>query len=144
MSLLLNTLTVKGDADLVANNIRSGVDIFGVIGTMVQGKTGVDYGTVTFTDYENDVTVSHNLGVTPSHIFMLNLAGFDLDKYGTTVIAIVDNTCLHKERMTVVYDYQFVAESVSCVKTTSTIKFDGASFFEYNSNYDTYIWFAVA
>lgn len=31
-------ITVKGDADLIAANIKSGVDIFGVLGTMTAGK----------------------------------------------------------------------------------------------------------
>lgn len=31
-------ITVQGDADLVAANIRSGVDIFGTVGSLVEGK----------------------------------------------------------------------------------------------------------
>lgn len=67
LSLLLNTLTVKGDADLVAKNIRSGVDIFGVIGTMVQGRTDVACGTVTLSSRQSSITVNHKLGVIPSY-----------------------------------------------------------------------------
>ena len=74
LSLLLNTLTVKGDADLVANNIRSGVDIFGVIGTMVQGRTDIAWGTVTLSSRQSSITVNHKLGVIPSYkaIFAVN------------------------------------------------------------------------
>jgi hypothetical protein len=42
-------ITILGDADLVASNIRSGVNIFGVVGTVVEGKRWAS-GTVTFAD----------------------------------------------------------------------------------------------
>ena len=71
LSLLLNALMVKGDADLVASNIRSGVDIFGVIGTLVEGKSGIDFGTVTLSSSQSKVTVTHNLGKKPSFFLIL-------------------------------------------------------------------------
>ena len=77
LSLLLNTLTVKGDADLVANNIRSGVDIFGVIGTMPEGVTGIDYGTVVPAYAESTITVNHSLGKTPRYVFLVKRDSFD-------------------------------------------------------------------
>lgn len=36
---VLSSVTVNGDADLVAANVRSGVNIFGVTGTLVEGIT---------------------------------------------------------------------------------------------------------
>lgn len=42
-----SAITILGDADLVAANIRSGVDLFGVVGTLVEGKqVAIGSGTV--------------------------------------------------------------------------------------------------
>ena len=52
----------------IAENIREGVDIWGVIGAMSAGVSGIDYGTVTLTEYTNDITIEHSLGTTPSWV----------------------------------------------------------------------------
>ncbi|MCG7386866.1 phage tail protein [Paenibacillus sp. ACRRY] len=43
-----SAINILGDADLIATNIRSGVDIFGVVGSLVEGKTYAT-GTMTLT-----------------------------------------------------------------------------------------------
>lgn len=61
-------LTVEGSANLKASNIKKGIDIFGVIGTMEQGKVGIDFGTVVPTSDTTSITVKHNLGKIPRKI----------------------------------------------------------------------------
>ena len=61
-------LTVEGSANLKASNIKKGIDIFGIIGTMEQGKVGIDFGTVTPTSDTTTITVKHNLGKIPRKI----------------------------------------------------------------------------
>lgn len=50
----LGTVTVSGDEDLVANNIKSGVNIFGVVGNVVESNTTTV--TVTPTTFAQTVT----------------------------------------------------------------------------------------
>lgn len=59
------------DTDLIPSNIREGIDIWGVIGTMVEGRVGVDFGEVTLVSSAESVTVAHNLGVAPSWVAFL-------------------------------------------------------------------------
>lgn len=57
---------VKFDsATLIPENIREGVDIWGVIGTMSEGVSGIDFGKVTLSSATDSVTVSHSLNATP-------------------------------------------------------------------------------
>ena len=143
LSLLLNTLTVKGDADLVAKNIRSGVDIFGVIGTMVQGKTGIDYGTVTLNGSQNKVTVSHNLGKSPSFIAIIP-DGFSSVSYSdvNNSYGIIGSQALMVDIGYATSGTVFELEGASNTVTSSSITFWAPS----GSNFisDTYYWFAVA
>lgn len=76
---LYSKVTVNGDSDLVAENIKQGIDIFGVVGSMIEGASGIDYGTFTITSsYQSSVTVAHNLGVTPTHILAVLSQGFSV------------------------------------------------------------------
>lgn len=70
-------------ATLIASNVRKDVDIWGVIGTLVEGVTGIDYGTVNFSSdaYNPDeLTFSHNLGVVPSHVIVV-ASSFGINKF---------------------------------------------------------------
>lgn len=64
-------VTVSGDADLIAANIREGIDIFGILGTLKEGKSGIDFGEVTLASYASAITVSHDLGATPSFVALV-------------------------------------------------------------------------
>ena len=68
---LLNKVVVSGDSDLVAENIREGIDIWGVVGTLVEGVAGIDFGEITLASKATFVTVSHNLGVVPSWVALI-------------------------------------------------------------------------
>lgn len=64
---------IKGDSNLKAANIKSGVSIFGVVGTLVggglpDGVTALASGTVTVAQTSTYETITHNLGVAPNFI----------------------------------------------------------------------------
>ena len=63
---LRGALTVLGDSDLTANNIREGVNIFGVTGTMEEGFTDIAFGTVTPSQDTDQITVYFNLSNIPT------------------------------------------------------------------------------
>jgi hypothetical protein len=78
--------TIKGDANLKAENIADGVSVFGVVGSFAgsSGGGGLPSGisalaTGTFTpdkDYSSSVDVEHDLGVAPNFFFWM--VGTDL------------------------------------------------------------------
>lgn len=65
--------TIKGDLNLKAENIKSGVSIFGVVGTLVgggmpDGVTALASGTVTIAQTSTYENITHNLGVKPNFV----------------------------------------------------------------------------
>ena len=75
---LTGTQTIKGDANLVANNIKSGVSIFGVLGTLaagggntLNGISAITSGTEKIDLDSSYVMVTHNLGVVPNFIIWM-------------------------------------------------------------------------
>ncbi|MED4581890.1 hypothetical protein P9578_03755 [Brevibacillus choshinensis] len=70
-------ITILGDTDLVPSNIRNGVIIFGVVGSLVEAKQSAE-GIIT-TDSLGGFTMS-GLSFVPKHVY-----GFNLDPRGTTL-----------------------------------------------------------
>ena len=132
---LLSQVTVSGDADLVAKNIRKGIDIFGVTGTLVEGKSGIDFGEVTITDsYTTDFTVAHALGKTPSH-FVFIRSNWSVEQRG--LLAGVDG------EDGLFYDYTYRSYSyigITLTKTSQSVKLEAAKYL----GTGTYYWFALA
>ena len=69
---LLSKVTVNGDSDLVAGNIKKGINIFGVTGSLVEGIDPAMFGatkkeeqTFTVSSSANDKTITHSLGEIP-------------------------------------------------------------------------------
>ena len=66
---LTGTQTIKGDSNLKAANIKSGISIFGITGTcegLPSGVSKLASGTYTApSDSSADLTITHNLGVKP-------------------------------------------------------------------------------
>lgn len=70
--LISQPVDLAKELDLIPANIRSGIDIFGVLGTMSEGLSGIDYGMVTFAnDSTNSLIINHTLGVIPSMAFLI-------------------------------------------------------------------------
>lgn len=70
---LAGSQIIKGDSNLKSANIKSGVSIFGVVGTLVggglpDGVTALASGTVTVAQTSTYETITHNLGVAPNFI----------------------------------------------------------------------------
>lgn len=69
----LSKVTVEGDANLIPANILSGVDLFGVTGTLEVGSGGTLVGASgIFTATETTHTLVHNLGTVPLVFFCMN------------------------------------------------------------------------
>lgn len=132
---LLSQVTVSGDADLIAKNIRKGVDIFGVTGTLVEGKSGIDFGEVTITDsYATGFTVAHALGKTPTH-FVFIRSNWSVEQRG--LLAGVDSG------YGLFYDYLYRSYSyigITLTKTTQSVKLEAVKYLDTGS----YYWFAIA
>ena len=131
---LLSQVTVSGDADLIAKNIRKGVNIFGVTGTLIEGKSGIDFGEVTITDsYATGFTVAHALGKTPSH-FVFIRSNWSVEQRG---LAGVDGD------YGLFYDYLYRSYSyigITLTKTTQSVKLEAVKYLDTGS----YYWFAIA
>ncbi|MGM9643004.1 MAG: hypothetical protein ACI3XI_07325 [Eubacteriales bacterium] len=78
---------VKGDADLIPGNIVKDVEIFGVIGTAVQGKA-IETGSFSPETDMSEVTISHGLGVEPTLAVFYPAVGFDNFPIHYTVFGI--------------------------------------------------------
>lgn len=123
------------DTDLIPENIREGVDVWGVVGTMVEGKAGIDFGEVTLASAATSVTVSHNLDVVPSFVALIPIA-YSYESYSTyfNFNGYVGN---------------YVSSSrIGMTEITNTITNTQITFNSLQSNYPfkatTYKWVAIA
>ena len=109
---------IKGDANLVTENIKKGVSIFGVVGTY--GGSGGGFGggsdvisaTGTYTpasDISSGVEIEHGLGVTPNYcIWMAENDFSDITDVSAAVVgAMVEKPMLHSVSSGRIYPYQY-------------------------------------
>lgn len=134
-------VTVPGDTDLVAANIRENIDIFGILGTLKEGITGIDFGTVTVSS-GNTVTVAHSLGTTPKTVMLIPKSGLakpsSTNTYDTNMV--INTTATYVKSFGTATS--FADGSCSTKKTANNITFRA-----YEAGYfiqDTYIWYAIA
>ncbi len=93
-------LTVRGEPSLLPKNIRAGVNLFEVTGSLVEG-TRMETGTITFLNYSvipRTINISHGMGVAPSNFYLLPENGLthadDMDNaFLYTIFSINNNTC---------------------------------------------------
>lgn len=76
----LNKVTINGDSDLKPENVRNGVNIFGVLGTLNEGmdpstfgctKVAVDRFTPSSRVAINSMAIAHSLGQAPKYAFLV-------------------------------------------------------------------------
>ena len=77
---------MAGDENLMAENIKKGVKLFGITGTYEQSLSayGIDYGTVTITTDSANITVNHRLNQTPIRMILLSESIVNADIYSLT------------------------------------------------------------
>ena len=124
------------DTDLIPENIREGIDIFGVLGTMLEGISGIDFGEVTLASSKTVVSFSHSLGVVPLWTALVP-KGFETFPSGTTMINI-NGMCIYKQ----------TGVSIALGATTNN---KSESIIKFNTYYSscpfpatTYYWIAIA
>ena len=70
---LLSSLVVNGDSELIPANIRGGIEIFGVTGTLVSSNIVEKSGTYKFTGQVTSISIPHGLGVKPQYAGFTNI-----------------------------------------------------------------------
>lgn len=139
-------LTVLGDSNFTAENIKNGVEIWGVTGTMPEGVTGISYGQFTVSN-QHQVTVNHGLGAKPKVVMMYPIS---ITGSQTHLIFHINPYFMPEIYGTNYYGYiirpggfgvDFSENGTYATSTATTITFN-----EYNSSYPisgTYGWIAI-
>lgn len=125
------------DPDLIAKNIRKGIDIFGVIGTLIEGVSGIRFGKVTYSSDQTSITITHGMGSTPSKIYLVPETGLK----GTVSMktqAVLDKSYIYCTSSAGAYKSS-PSVSVSHDTNTTTITFQSG----YPLTSNTYYWFVV-
>ena len=123
---------------LISENIREGVNIWGVIGTLVEGKSGIDFGEVTLASDASSISIQHNLGTIPSKAYLLP-SSFGFAK--GTIMAMNDASFY------VYGDYPYSVQAGFSAKTATNAKVTwqravDASYADWKAG--TYTWITIA
>lgn len=101
---LTGAQTIEGDSNLLSENIKSGISIFGVSGTLSEGIDTSD-ATATANDLPEGVTAYVNgekvTGIIPertiSHVTLLNIRAYDSDMYTMGFVIPIAEDCLFRK-----------------------------------------------
>ena len=122
------------DTDLMPENIREGIDIWGVVGTLVEGVTGIDFGEVTLASASETVTVNHALGVVPSFVALIPKS---LESASSATLINVNGKTIRKSSSSL-----YVSAVTNTLTDTSIVFGTYSSLFKYPAK--DYYWIAIA
>lgn len=123
-------LTVSGSSNLIPDNIKKGINIFNVIGTLKEGSTDFTCGTIN-TSSTSSLTINHNLGSIPSKVAIISL---DYGGSQGTGICFAQNDESYIEYQSLRPDFE---DSRKIEKTATSVTFSDS---EYMGNY---AWIAI-
>ncbi len=109
-SYIKDGILIKGDANLLPQNIAEGVSIFSVMGTYKgSGKSGIDYNSGAFTLSKDEskarVTLTHSLGKAPDFImYWIERSSISnaLDAYETVLCGVFNRFAVLKDENSIV------------------------------------------
>lgn len=122
------------NSTLLPENIREGIDIWGVVGTLVEGIAGIDFGEVTLASASETVTVNHALGVAPSFVALIPKS---LDSKNIATLINVNGKTIRKSSSS-----WYVSTVTNTLTDTSIVFGTYSSMFNYPAT--DYYWFAIA
>lgn len=138
---LSGSLTVSGDADLKAENIRQGVNIFGVNGSF--DPTKVETGSFTLSEPKSSIHFNHSLGKTPTGFMIIA----DDYYYSSGCIQKVTYPSLreteNKADTSAAYNYNYMQTwigDITAVVNASMLSLTSTSFAFYYCTYYYFIW----
>lgn len=99
-------VTVPGDADLIPGNIREGVELFGVTGTMKEKEVIAKSGTYTLAGTTKKAKIPHGLGKVPNYFGITN-ASLYTNYNSASVYVNADATNLEVEGYTYLGSYDY-------------------------------------
>lgn len=121
----------------IPENIRENINNWGVLGTMVEGVSGIDYGEVTLTSNQSSLVIEHSLGVVPSQCILYRKAN-PFTVVGITSAVINDEVLVGTSTTRI----SIVTETLS--KTNTTVTFKAYSSAEPFYTGSTYVWIVIA
>lgn len=135
-------ITIEGDSNFTAENIKNGVEIWGITGTMPEGVTGISYGQFTVSN-KQQVTVNHGLGVKPKVVMM-----YPISITGSETELIFHSNPYFKPEIQetndhgyIIQPYRYLGSGNYATSTATTITFDEKSTIYPISG--TYGWVAI-
>jgi hypothetical protein len=140
-TLLREALTILGDSDLLPKNIREGINLFGIAGTMAEGVTGIDFGTIYLSSDAVPSEIAHSLGCVPSYAVMVAEIPMATSSAGVVIVGSNDSSVSLSTntsgRATSAW-YPIGTSTKQIIATDTTVKFNA------KMQSGTCYWFVVA
>ena len=134
------------NSTLIPENIREGIDIWGVVGTLVEGVAGIDFGEVTLTSTSSSVAFNHNLGVVPSFAAFIPKDNPTMGSSEETTLMNINGLIIYRKGFlndkTGAYSYSYLRGTTDVTLTETTVSFNSASSYKFKKT--TYYWIAIA
>lgn len=115
--------TVEGDTNLIAGNIKNGVNIFGVEGTLSEGVT---YATGTVTSSSSSMTFQNTIGTFTSAFITVTGLGFRPNRIIVRSLWVYDQTSVNGVPTPTGTNYNYFQGPFSGLVTTLVYEFTGS------------------